>query len=153
MFSTRATFCPFNDAFTVLHLQILDISFCLIQKFLLSDIGFHGGKSKSLYCREGHLGITLVKFASDQSGLKEALRLTEHFLRDNRGRNGWSRVQPSTSVKEEENNPDLVKVDQRTGEKKRVFYGYLATVSDMDKVDFETRKKVSIESIREFQSS
>nr|GLL43697.1 uncharacterized protein LOC109175562 [Ipomoea trifida] len=119
----------------------------------LRDIGFQGGKSKSLYCREGHLGITLVKFASDQSGLKEALRLTEYFLKDNRGRNGWSRVQPLTLVKDEENNPDLVKVDQRTGEKKRVFYGYLATVSDMDKVDFETRKKVSIESIREFQSS
>ncbi|CAH9132956.1 unnamed protein product [Cuscuta epithymum] len=121
----------------------------------LRDVGFHGGKSKAIYSREGHLGISLVKFSSDQAGLKEAVRMAEYFLKDNRGRNGWARVQPFTTSggADEDNNPDLVKVDQRTGEKKRVFYGYLATVSDMEKVDFETRKKVSIESRRELQSS
>ncbi|VFQ85329.1 unnamed protein product [Cuscuta campestris] len=121
----------------------------------LRDIGFHGGKSKALYSREGHLGVTVVKFSGDEAGLKEAVRLAEYFLRDNRGRNGWARVHPYTSSggKEEENNPDLVRIDPRTREKRRVFYGYLATVSDMEKVDFETRKKVSVESRREFQSS
>lgn len=116
-----------------------------------SDLGFGGGKSKSLYGRDGHQGVTLVKFSGDQSGLKEAVRLSEYFENDNHGRNGWACVQPFLLGRDSENNSNLVKVDERTGEKKRVFYGYLGTASDLDKVDFETRKKVSIENKREYK--
>lgn len=119
----------------------------------LRDLGFGGGKSKSLYGRDGHQGITLVKFSGDQSGLKEAVRLSEFFEKENHGRKGWARVQPLLPGRDSENNPNLVKVDERTGEKKRIFYGYLATASDLDKVDFETRKKVLIESKREYKPS
>ncbi|OIT02982.1 PREDICTED: uncharacterized protein LOC109225173 [Nicotiana attenuata] len=108
----------------------------------LRGIGFHNGKVKALYNREGHLGVTLVKFPS----LMDAVRLAEYFEKDNRGRKGWARLQPVTLVKDDENNPDLVKVDHRTGEKKRVFYGYLGTVSDLEKVDFDSRKKITIAS-------
>lgn len=116
---------------------------------VLSDLGFGSGKSKSMYGREGHLGITVVKFAGDQSGLKDAVRLAEYFEKENRGRKGWSHVQPLTLGKDDEKNPSLVKVDERTGEKKRIFYGYLGTVADLDKVDFDMRKRVVIESRRE----
>ncbi|XP_059632501.1 uncharacterized protein LOC132275119 isoform X2 [Cornus florida] len=119
----------------------------------LRDLGFGGGKSKSLYGRDGHLGVTLVKFAADQSGLKEAVRLAEYFEKDNHGRRGWTRVQSLTSGKDDDNNPNLVKVDERTGEKKRVFYGHLGTVSDLDMVDSDTRKKVLVESRREYKPS
>lgn len=117
----------------------------------LSDLGFSGGKSKSLYGKDGHLGITLVKFSADQSGLKEAIRLGEFFERDNRGRIGWARAQSQSisSGKDDENNPNLVKVDAKTGEKNRVFYGYLGTAFDLDKVDFDTRKKAAVASRRE----
>ncbi|KAL7210207.1 hypothetical protein ACSBR1_031717 [Camellia fascicularis] len=117
----------------------------------LRDLGFGGGKSKSLYGRDGHLGITLVKFAGDQSGLKEAVRLAEFFEKENHGRRNWTHVQSLASGKDEENNPNLVKVDEKTGEKKRIFYGYLGTVVDLDKMDFETRKKAVIESRREYK--
>lgn len=117
----------------------------------LRDLGFSGGKSKSLYGKDGHLGITLVKFSADQSGLKEAVRLGEFFEKDNRGRIGWARAQSQSisSGKDDENNPNLVKVDAKTGEKNRVFYGYLGTAFDLDKVDFDTRKKAAVESRRE----
>ncbi|CAL5396529.1 unnamed protein product [Camellia sinensis] len=49
------------------------------------NLGFGGGKSKSLYGRDGHLSITLVKFAGDQSGLKDAVRLVEFFEKENHG--------------------------------------------------------------------
>lgn len=95
---------------------------------------------------------TMVKFASDQSGLKEALRLADFFQKDNRGRRAWDAVQSLLgSGKDEDNNPNLVKLDKKTGEKERIFYGYLATVFDVDKVDFETRKKVAIESKRGYK--
>ncbi|XP_019168073.1 PREDICTED: uncharacterized protein LOC109163818 [Ipomoea nil] len=112
----------------------------------LKDIGCKGGKAKASFNKGGPLGITLVKFGGDQSGLKEAMRLAEYFERGNHGRGNWALVQRLTLHKDEENNPDLVKVDPQTGEKKRIFYGYLANISDLDKVEADTRKRVSVES-------
>lgn len=117
-----------------------------------SDLGFVGGKAKSLYGRDGHLGITLMRFSGDQSGMKEAVRLAEYFEKDNHGRKAWGCLQPVTLGKDDDKNPNLVKVDQ-SGEKKRIFYGYLGTAADLYKVDFETRKKVVIESQREYKVS
>ncbi|KAL9317439.1 hypothetical protein ACSQ67_013956 [Phaseolus vulgaris] len=117
----------------------------------IRELGFMGGKSKSLYGRDGHLGVTLVKFAGDQSGFKEAIRLAEHFEKENHGRNDWARVQSQTLGKDDENNANLVKVDEKKGEKRRVLYGYLGTAFDLDKVDFDTRKKAAIESRREYK--
>ncbi|KAK9992622.1 hypothetical protein SO802_027607 [Lithocarpus litseifolius] len=118
----------------------------------IRELGFGGGKSRSLYGREGHLGTTLVKFSGDQSGLKEALQMAEFFEKENHGRKAWARVQPSHFSRDDEKNPNLVKVDENTGEKKRIFYGYLGTASDMEKFDFDTKKKVTIESLREYLS-
>ncbi|KAF5198672.1 Rna recognition motif xs domain protein [Thalictrum thalictroides] len=117
----------------------------------LKDLGFGGGKAKSVYSKEGHLGFTVVKFAADQSGLKEAMRLADFFEKDYHGRIGWARTLASKSGRDDENNPNLVKVDEKTREKQRILYGYLATVSDLEVVDFETRKKASIESKRELR--
>ncbi|KAK4355599.1 hypothetical protein RND71_024570 [Anisodus tanguticus] len=119
----------------------------------LRGIGFQGGKAKALYSRDGHLGVTLVKFASDQSGFMEAMWLAEYFEKDNRGKNGWARLQPLTLGNGDENNPDLCKFDHRTGEKKRVFYGYLGTVNDLENVDFDFRKKITIASRLDYKPS
>lgn len=119
----------------------------------LKDLGFGGGKSKSMYGKDGHLGITIVKFANTQSGLKEAERFAEYFEKENHGRKGWTRVQASHSGDVDDNNPYLVKVDVKSGEKKRILYGYLGTASDLDKVDFDTKKKSDIKSRREFDQS
>ncbi|KAG6668379.1 uncharacterized protein LOC122275326 [Carya illinoinensis] len=115
----------------------------------IRDLGFGSGKSKSVYGRDGHLGITLVKFSGDQSGLKEAMRLSEFFDKENHGRKAWARVQPLTFGRDDEKNPNLMRVDEKTGEKKRIFYGYLGTASDLDKFDLDMRKKAAIESRRE----
>ncbi|GAA0163365.1 hypothetical protein LIER_39584 [Lithospermum erythrorhizon] len=115
----------------------------------LRDLGFSSGKSKALYSREGHLGITLVKFSGDQSGLKEAMQLANHFEKDGHGQRGWAQVPSSSADKDDGSNPHLVKVDPKTGEKNRILYGYLGTIMDIDKIDFETRKKVMVESRRD----
>jgi hypothetical protein len=62
-------------------------------------------------------------------------------------------VQAQTLGKDDENNPNLVKVDERKGEKLRILYGYLGTAFDLDKLDLETRKKVVLESRREYKPS
>lgn len=78
--------------------------------------------------------------------------MAEFFDKENHGRKAWARVQPSHFGRDDEKNPNLVKVDENTGEKKRIFYGYLGTASDMEKFDFDTKKKVTIESLREYLS-
>ncbi|XP_051128306.1 uncharacterized protein LOC127249520 [Andrographis paniculata] len=120
---------------------------------ILRDLGFASGKSTSLHAREGFLGMHAVKFSGDESGLKEALKLADYFEREKRGLRDWSRVQPPTVGKDDENNPNLVKFDPKSREKKRVFYGHLATVADLDKVSYDIRKKVTIVSMREFRQS
>eukprot|EP00262_Sarcandra_glabra_P010985 TRINITY_DN26697_c0_g1_i1.p1 TRINITY_DN26697_c0_g1~~TRINITY_DN26697_c0_g1_i1.p1 ORF type:complete len:575 (+),score=84.96 TRINITY_DN26697_c0_g1_i1:220-1944(+) len=120
----------------------------------LKELGFSGGKSKSMYGKDGHMGVTVVKFAEDRSGLKEAERLAEFFEKESHGRRGWARAQDSQTGKDDdEKNPDLVKVDEKTGEKKRIFYAYFGTAADLDKVDFDMKKKAVIKSRREFDLS
>ncbi|XP_047330405.1 uncharacterized protein LOC124933994 [Impatiens glandulifera] len=120
----------------------------------IRDLGFGTGKSRTLYGKDGHMGVTLIKFPSDKSGLTEAIRLSEHFERENHGRRGWTRVQSSISNRDDETkNPNLVKLDVKTGERGRVLYGFVGTVFDLEKLDFETRKKVGIESKKEYLSS
>ncbi|KAL2487039.1 XS domain-containing protein/XS zinc finger domain-containing protein-related [Abeliophyllum distichum] len=129
--------------------QLLAVYSFVIYSFSI-DLGFSKGKSMSLFSREGHLGIHVVKFPGGESGLMDALRLAEHFEKQNWGRKEWARVQSSTFNKEDDNNPNLVQLDAKTGEKMRILYGHLATVSDLDKVTFEIKKKVTIESRREY---
>lgn len=45
--------------------------------------------------------------------------------------------------------PYLLKVDVKTGEKKRIYYGYLGSAFGLDKVDFDSRKRAQIKSRRE----
>jgi hypothetical protein len=115
---------------------------------LFSELGFSGGKSKSLYGKEGHMGLTLIKFANNPSGLKEAERLAEFLERQDRGRIGWSRAHASRSV-DSDQNPLLVEMDIRTAEKKRILYGYLAIASDLDELDSDSRKRAFLKSRRE----
>lgn len=120
---------------------------------LCADLGFSGGKARSIYDREGHSGVTIVQFTKTESGLKEAEGLVKYFEMQNHDRKGWARAQPTRSSGDEDRNPLLVKMDDRTGEKKRIFYGYMATISDIDEVDIDTKKRASIKSRREFDLS
>ncbi|XP_051182988.1 uncharacterized protein [Lolium perenne] len=117
----------------------------------IAELGFAGGKSKSLYGKEGHLGQTLIKFANNPAGLKEAERLAEFLERQDHGRVGWSRVQATHSL-DPDTSPLLVETDNR-GEKKRILYGYLAISSDLDELDSDSRKRATLKSRNEFDPS
>ncbi|KAJ0264728.1 Uncharacterized protein HA466_0030300 [Hirschfeldia incana] len=119
----------------------------------IRELKFNVWKSRALYGRDGHLGITLFKFAGDDSGLREALRVADYFEKTNRGRKTWAGLPPFTPSSDDEKNPSLMEIDGKTGEKRRVLYGYLATVKDLDKVDMETKKKTTVESLRELAGS
>nr|BAK02434.1 predicted protein [Hordeum vulgare subsp. vulgare] len=117
----------------------------------IAELGFAGGKSKSLYGKQGHLGLTLIKFANNPSGLKEAERLAEFLEKQDHGRVGWSRAQATHNL-DPDTNPLLVETDNR-GEKKRILYGCLAISSDLDELDSDSRKRATVKSRKEFDPS
>lgn len=114
---------------------------------MIAEFGFKSGKSKAMYGKEGHMGMSIVKFANTETGLKEAEKLAEFFKRQGHGRNDW--VDAHIGV-DADQNPNFFKVDESTGEKKFIFFGYLAIASDLDKIDYDTRKKAVLKSKMNF---
>lgn len=110
----------------------------------LAEIGHTLGRPKSSWGKEGHRGQVIVQYPPTLQGLQEAERLHEHFKSFNRGRDEWIRVKcmwhglPGHEGIEE--GPDLKRIDQDSNEEKRVLYGYLAKLNDVDKLP-PTKKK------------
>eukprot|EP01018_Ginkgo_biloba_P033071 Gb_05458 [translate_table: standard] len=121
---------------------------------LLRELGFGSGKSKALYGRDGHQGIILVKFLSTFAGFQEAERLHKYFEGHHRGRKKWLHVQSSSHTSQEidDEDPDLVRIDKETKEKKRVLYGYIAIAGDLEKVDFDTRKRTLVKTRKDIET-
>jgi XS domain len=93
--------------------------------------------------------VTLVRFSKTLAGLEEAERLVELFEKSGQGRNNWTEVQKSRdkSVNTSDKNPNLVK-EYGSGEK-LVLYGYLATASDLEILDFDAKKRATVRSRKE----
>ncbi|KAH9318548.1 hypothetical protein KI387_020317, partial [Taxus chinensis] len=121
----------------------------------LKELGFSGGKAKALYGKDGHhRGTVVIKFSPSSSGLQEADRLVKHFEANKHGRKDWLRVQDSTLNQEnDDKNPDIVQIDEKTKLEKRVFYGYIAIAGDLAKLDFDMRKKAVVKSRREIDAT
>lgn len=123
--------------------------------FEYPDLGFKWGKSKSLYGREGHQGVTLVRFSETLGGLKEAEHLSQLFEKTGQGRKNWIEVQKAKennssgdkAVNTSDINPNLTK-EYGSGEK-RVLYGYLATASDLEIFDSDAKKRAVVRSRKE----
>ncbi|KAH9309507.1 hypothetical protein KI387_037418 [Taxus chinensis] len=112
---------------------------------ILQEIGHTYGRPKAAWGKEGHRGQIAVQYQPTLEGLREAERLHEHFKVNARGREEWGRVHPFWNGlpghEGLEEGPDFVRVDETTKQKKRVLYGYLAVVSDMEKVPKKKKQK------------
>ncbi|KAG6537607.1 uncharacterized protein LOC122035867 [Zingiber officinale] len=115
----------------------------------LKDMGFSNCKARAVNGMQGHTDIAVVRFSDTQRGLEEAERLVEHLEKEKHGRKGWACLQASLSGNDD-NNPALVKVDRKTGKKKWILYGYLATASDFEKIDYDAVRKSVIKSRKDF---
>ncbi len=110
-----------------------------------SDIEHAAGKPKSTWGKEGHKGQVLVQYPPSLQGLEEADRLHEHFEKNGRSRKDWCSIQPFwhglPGHDDLEEGPDFLRIDKETQIKQRVFYGYLATAADLDKVQQPINRK------------
>nr|BAF37796.1 hypothetical protein [Ipomoea trifida] len=107
----------------------------------LRDMGF-GGK----VCRgkPGNLSVLVVKFAATLSGLQEAERLGNLYAETKHGRAEFEQVSTGSCVSNEQ-----VPLADKTEE---ILYGYLGIVEDLDKLDFESKRRSKLKSKKEIQS-
>lgn len=121
---------------------------------LLTELGFGSGKAKALYGRDGHKGILVVKFSSTVAGLQEAERLHKYFEHHKRGRKDWLHIQSTHTGKEhDDEGPDLIRIDEKTKEQKRVLYGYIGIADDLEELDFDTRKRITVKSKKDMEKT
>ncbi|KAF3654949.1 putative pleiotropic drug resistance protein 2-like [Capsicum annuum] len=111
----------------------------------LRDMGF-GEKAKVSRGKPANQSILMVKFSATLSGLEEATRLSDIYAHRKHGREEFQRISSGHSG----NNDDETK-EPLTDKVGKILYGYLGIAEDLDKVDFETKKRSSVRSKKQIK--
>ncbi|XP_060169753.1 uncharacterized protein LOC132600542 [Lycium barbarum] len=111
----------------------------------LRDMGF-GEKAKVSRGKPANQSILMVKFSATLSGLEEAERLCDIYAHRKHGRAELQRISSdhSGSIDDETKEPLTDPVG-------KILYGYLGIAEDLDKVDFETKKRSSVRSKKQIK--
>ncbi|KAJ0538149.1 putative XS domain-containing protein [Helianthus annuus] len=107
----------------------------------LRGVGLSGGKVK--LGKPANCSIMLVKFLGTFSGLQEAEKIHECFLKKKHGRKYLEQTSSSKGKSNQEESAEK--------EAERVLFGYMGIAEDLDKVDIDTKRKCSIKSKKEIQ--
>ncbi|KAA8539164.1 hypothetical protein F0562_025856 [Nyssa sinensis] len=110
--------------------------------------GYGGGKVKVCLGKPANHSILLVKFLGTFSGLQGAERLHNSFAENKHGRTDFERTACSkgkSSNSSEEGGKQGCSVEEL------ILYGYMGIAEDLDKVDFDTKRKCTIKSKKEIQ--
>jgi len=118
---------------------------------ILQGVGFNNGKIKVV---NGAIqGTLLVKFSPTFSGLQEAERLHKYCEDNHCGRNDWLQVQPlHKSQQNLSEDSDLLQADGDAKDNKKPFYGYIGIAGDLEKVDFDTKKRTLVKSRKDIEA-
>uniref|UniRef100_A0A1D1Z973 Protein SUPPRESSOR OF GENE SILENCING 3 n=1 Tax=Anthurium amnicola TaxID=1678845 RepID=A0A1D1Z973_9ARAE len=112
-------------------------------KGTLKEMRFEAGKVRVCRGKPSNQNITLVKFMPTFSGLQEADRLHKHYRDKKCGRKELEEVtSKESSGKDAE--PQV--------EAEQLFYGYMGTMEDLDKLDPETKRRCVLKSKKEIES-
>lgn len=107
-----------------------------------------GGKIKVVRGKPGNQSIMVATFGAMFSGLQEAERLHKSFADKNHGRDEFQKINSSNLI--DDSHKGLHKARANTMES--VLYGYLGLAEDLDKLDFETKKRAVVKSKKEIQA-
>nr|XP_043640305.1 uncharacterized protein LOC122611347 [Erigeron canadensis] len=106
----------------------------------LRGVGLSGGKVK--HGKVANCSIMLVKFLGTFSGLQDAEKIHQYFVRNKHGRRDLDKV---SSSKGKSSNSE----EGESKEAERVLFGYMGIAEDLDKVNADTKKKCIIKSKKE----
>ncbi|EEF30372.1 uncharacterized protein LOC8275963 [Ricinus communis] len=106
--------------------------------------GFVGGKIKVCLGKPADQSVMLVKFLGTFTGLGIAERLAKYFAENQRGREEFEQKtsNSSNSLEEGEHGGKL---------EERLLHGYIGIAEDLDKLDFNTKKWISLKSKKDIQ--
>ncbi|CAI9759803.1 unnamed protein product [Fraxinus pennsylvanica] len=109
--------------------------------------GFSGGQMKVCLGNPGNTIIMVVKFLGTVTGLQDAEKLKKYFEENKRGRADFEKL---ASVKGKSRNGH--EAGTKAGKLDELFlYGYMGIAEDLDKVDFDTKRRCSVRSYKEIQ--
>ncbi|KAF5177891.1 Rna recognition motif xs domain protein [Thalictrum thalictroides] len=114
---------------------------------ILRDMGVSGGKTKVRHGNPANQSIMVVKFLPTFSGLQEAEKLHKLYVENKRGRGEFQKLKhDNTSIgSKEAGGIPLEKVEHD-------LYGYMGVIEDLDKLDFDTKKKCVVKSKKAIQA-
>uniref|UniRef100_A0A5B6ZBJ2 XS domain-containing protein n=1 Tax=Davidia involucrata TaxID=16924 RepID=A0A5B6ZBJ2_DAVIN len=109
--------------------------------------GFGGGKVKVCLGKPANHSILLVKFLGTFSGLQGAERLHNSFAENKHGRTDFERIASSKGKSSDSGEGGK----QGCSVEELVLYGYMGIAEDLDKVDYDTKRKCTIKSRKEIK--
>lgn len=115
-----------------------------VENFLRGK-GFSAGRIKVYMGKPGNGSVLLVKFLGTIPGIEDAEKLHNYFMEEERGRKDFGVV---TSTKGKGIDNRNVKVDKV---EEILLYGYMGIAEDLDKVDFDTKRRSLIKSKKEIR--
>lgn len=115
--------------------------------FLMVGKGFGGGKFKICLGKPGDHSVMVVKFLGTFSGLEDAGKLHKYYAENDHGRADLEKINynngKSNKAKEARSQPGKPE--------EIVLYGHIGIAEDLDKLDFDTKKRCLIQSKQEIQ--
>ncbi|KAL1557645.1 hypothetical protein AAHA92_08198 [Salvia divinorum] len=110
----------------------------------LRDMGY---KSilKVCYGKPANQSVLLVKFNGTLSGLREAGRLDKSYIKSKHGRTDFKQLKSECGSSRGKN---VVSSEREDG----FLYGYLGITEDLDKLDFDTKKRCVLKSKKQILS-
>lgn len=118
--------------------------FCSDPLFV-TDMGF-GEKAKVSRGKPANQSILMVKFSATLSGLQEAERLSDIYAHRKHGRAEFQHISCGHS-----GGSDGETKEALTDKVGKILYGYLGIAEDLDKLDFETKKRSSVRSKKQIK--
>ncbi|XP_043691793.1 uncharacterized protein LOC122642404 [Telopea speciosissima] len=110
----------------------------------LKEMGFGVGKAKVCHGRPANQSVMVVKFCPTFSGFQDAERLHNYYTENKRGREEFQQINANRS----NGNAEIVLGD----ETEQVLFGYLGIAEDLNKVDFETKKRALVKSKKDIKA-
>ncbi|XP_058088083.1 uncharacterized protein LOC131235023 [Magnolia sinica] len=113
---------------------------------ILREMGFGAGKAKVCRGKPANHSILVVKFMPTFSGLQEAERLNKHYAENKRGRKEFEQIASKERGKGMGGGEALVEKAEL------LLYGYMGIAEDLDKLDFETKKRCVVKSMKDIEA-
>ena len=110
--------------------------------------GFGGGKFKMCLGKPADHSVMVVKFLGTFSGLEDAGKLHNYFAEKNHGRADLEKTNYNNGKSSNGREAGTRSTDKP---EEVVLYGYMGIAEDLDKLDFDTKRRCLIQSKREIQ--